>query len=79
MRLFVQIILISIIVGAIAYGEYFIFWKKSEYTAPQAGNVIDTYESSGKHSSTCFATVHFDAIKKHRFFNIADKYIPKTN
>lgn len=24
-------------------------------------------------------TVHFDAIKKHRFFKIADKYIPKNN
>jgi hypothetical protein len=23
-------------------------------------------------------TVHFDAIKKHRFFNIADKYVPKV-
>jgi len=81
MRLVVQIILISILVGTIAYGEYFIFWKKSEYTAPQAGTVIDTYESSGKNSSTCFATVAFDNGDRdhvntgHHCYSVGDRFV----
>lgn len=44
----------------VAIGEYHIFYKKSEYTKTYYGTVLHSYESSGRTSSTCFATIRFD-------------------
>lgn len=80
MRLIVKILLISCLLAYIGYGEYLIFGKKAEYTAPHLGNVIHSYESSGKYSSTCFATVSFDngdvqeVNTGHYLYNVGDRF-----
>lgn len=81
MRLIVQIFLISCILGYFAYGEYIIFGKRAEYTAPHAGTVIYSYETSGKYSSTCGATVAFDngdtqgINTGHYRYNVGDRFV----
>jgi len=48
------------VIGYFAYGEYLMFGKKAEWTAPHSGTVIYSHESHGRYSSECMATVKFD-------------------
>lgn len=81
MRLIVQLFLITCLFGYLAYGEYLIFGKRAEYSAPHSGTVIHSYESSGKYSSTCFATVSFDngdtqgVNTGHYRYNVGDRFV----
>lgn len=59
-RKVVRAILIVLMSAVILNGEYQIFIKGPEYTKPQSGTVISSYESHGRHSSEWLATVRFD-------------------
>ena len=60
LKIVIATLLIVCFITIVSIGEYHIFYMKSEYTKIYYGTVTSSYESSGKYSSTCFATVRFD-------------------
>ena len=79
-RYMVRGILILIVIGIIGIGEYHIYWKKAEYTKVYSGIVLDSYVSSGRRSSTCFATVRFmngdiqEVNTGHYLYSVGQKF-----
>lgn len=81
MKLLVKTVLISAMVCTVLAGEYHIFVKGPQYAVPQSGTVIDANKSTGKYSSTWFATVRFDnsdvqeVNTGHVEYKVGDRFI----